>query len=154
MAAALAGAGISGTPSASRAQLRVLLSANFTGSNPLAGQAVFVTRKPMDQILRELGVAVPAKATPAQAMKLLQTQCHAPQGCTSVIQGLSKYYVTTAKLDTSGKATLNATAATGPYYFFAIVPNSGTSLVWDVLANLAAGDNTVTFTQANSEAIQ
>jgi hypothetical protein len=154
MEAALAGAGISGTASASRAQLRVLLSANFTGTNPLAGQAVFVTRKPMDQILRELGVAVPAKATPAQAMKLLQAQCHAPQGCTSAIQGLSKYYVTTAKFDTTGKATLNATAATGPYYFFAIVPGSGGSLVWDVLANLAAGDNTVIFSQANSERIQ
>jgi hypothetical protein len=154
MEAALAGAGISGTASASRAQLRVLLSANFTGANPLAGQAVFVTRKPMDQILRELGVAVPAKATPAQAMKLLQAQCHAPQGCTSAIQGLSKYYVTTAKFDTTGKATLNATAATGPYYFFAIVPGSGGSLVWDVLANLAAGDNTVNFTQANAERLQ
>jgi hypothetical protein len=154
MEAALAGAGISGTSSASRAQLRVLLSADFTGTNPLAGQAVFVTRKPMDQILRELGVAVPAKATPAQAMKLLQAQCHAPQGCTSVIQGLSKYYVTTAKFDPSGKATLNATAVTGPYYFFAIVPDSAGSLVWDVLANLAAGDNTVTFSQSNSERIQ
>jgi hypothetical protein len=108
----------------------------------------------MDQILRELGVAVPAKATPAQAMKLLQAQCHAPQGCTSVIQGLSKYYVTTAKFDPSGKATLNATAVTGPYYFFAIVPDSAGSLVWDVLANLAAGDNTVTFSQSNSERIQ
>ena len=108
----------------------------------------------MDQILRELGVGVPAKATPAQAMKLLQVQCHTPKGCTSVIQGLSKYYVTTAKFDTTGKATLNATAATGPYYFFAIVPDSTGSLVWDVLGNLAAGDNTVTFSQSNSERIQ
>jgi hypothetical protein len=132
----------------------VLLSSNFGGTNPLAGQAVFVSRKPMDQILRELGVAVPARATPGQAMKALQMQCHSAQGCSSVIQGMSKYYVTTTKLDTSGKATLAATAATGPYYFFAIVPNGGGSLVWDLLANLSAGDNSVTFTQANSERVQ
>src|SRR5690242_21574809 len=31
----------------------VLLSSNFAGQNPLAGQAVFVSRKPMDQIIRE-----------------------------------------------------------------------------------------------------
>ncbi len=100
IANALAGAGISTTPGNSHAQLRVLLSSNFTGANPLANQSVFVTREPMNQILSELGVAVPAGATPAQAMKALQTQCHATQGCSSVIQGLTKYYVTTAKLDT------------------------------------------------------
>jgi hypothetical protein len=154
MEASLAGAGITGSPSSTRAALRVLLSSNFTGTNPLAGQSIFVTRKPMDAILRELGVAVPAKATSGQAMKLLQAQCHTPQGCTSVIQGLGKYYVTTTKLDPSGKATLNATAVTGPYYFFAIVPDSGGSLVWDVMKDLAAGDNAVSLTAANAERIQ
>ena len=154
IADALAGAGIASTPGDARAQLRVLLSSNFTGTNPLAGQAVFVSRKPMDQILRELGVAGPGGATPAQAMKALQTQCHAAQGCTSVIQGLSKYYVTTTKLDSTGKATLSATAATGQYYFFAIIASGSGSIVWDVPANLAAGDNSVTFNQANSQPIQ
>lgn len=128
----------------------MLLSTNFTGAN----QPVFVTREPMDQILRELGVAVPANSTPGQAMKALQTQCHATQGCTSVIQGLTKYYVTTVKFDGTGKAALSATAATGPYYFFAIVPSGSGSIVWDVHANLAAGDNAVNFTQANSESVQ
>ena len=152
--ASLAGAGISGSSAGARAAFRVLLSSQFSGANPLAGQAVFVSRKPMDQILRELGVAVPARSTPGQAMKALQTQCHSAQGCSSVIQGMAKYYVTTTKLDTSGKATLSATAATGPYYFFAVVPNGGGgSLVWDVLANLAAGDNSVTFRQNNAERV-
>ena len=154
MAASLAGAGITGANSAARVSLRVLLSSNFSGQNPLVGQSIFVTRKPMDAILRELGVAVPAKATSAEAMKLLQEQCHTPQGCSSVIQGLGRYYVTTTKFDGSGKATLSATAATGPYYFFAIVPDSGGSLVWDVPATLAAGDNSVAFTSGNAERIR
>jgi hypothetical protein len=154
IAATLASAGISSSPSGTRAQFRVLLSASFSGANPLAGQAVFVSRKPMDQILRELGVAVPANASPGQAMKALQSQCHSAQGCSSVIQGMPKYYVTTTKLDTSGKATLSATAATGSYYFFAIVPDSGGSLVWDVPADLAAGDNNVAFSQANAERVR
>jgi hypothetical protein len=154
IANSLAGAGITSAPGGGQAKLRVLLSSSFTGANPLAGQAVFVARKPMDQILRELGVAVPANATPGQAMKALQTQCHSPQGCSTVMQGLPKYYVTTAKLDTTGKATLSATAATGPYYFFAIAPNGGASLVWDVAANLQAGDNQVAFNDANAERLQ
>lgn len=155
LADSLAGAGISGSAAAGTpAAFRVLLSSQFSGANPLAGQAVFVSRKPMNQILRELGVPVPAQATPAQAMKALQAQCHAAQGCGSVIQGMAKYYVATTRLDTSGKATLSATAATGPYYFFAIVPGGGGgSLMWDVLANLAAGENKVTFTQANADRV-
>lgn len=154
IASSLAGAGITSTPTGTRAQFRVLLSSNFSGANPLAGQAVFVSRKPMGQILRELGVAVPPSATPGQAMKALQTQCHSAQGCSSVIQGMPKYYVTTTKLDASGKATLSATATTGPYYFFAIVPDSGGSLVWDVAADLSAGDNNVAFSQGNAERVQ
>ena len=154
MSAALAGAGISAVPAGTQAQLRVLLSTNFTGANPLANQAIFVTREPMNQILSELGVAVPTNSTPGQAMKALKTQCATTQGCSSVIQGLSKYYVTTSKFDPTGKAILSATAATGPYYFFAIIANGSGSLVWDVPANLAAGDNSVTFSLANSESVQ
>lgn len=154
IANSLAGAGITSAASGGRAQFRVLLSSSFSGTNPLAGQAVFVSRRPMDQILRELGVAVPERATPAQAMKALQTQCHSAQGCSAVMRGLPRYYVTTTKLDASGKATLAATATTGQYYFFAIVPDAGGSLVWDVPANLAAGDNTVALNQANAERVQ
>jgi hypothetical protein len=154
MEASLADAGISASPGGSRTHLRILLSSTFSGTNPLASQAVFVTRKPMSQILAELGVSVPAKATSGQAMKALQTLCHTSHGCSPVIQGLKKFYVTTAKFDASGNATLNATAATGSYYFFAVVPSPGGSLVWDLPANLAAGDNTVTFTDANSERLQ
>ena len=152
--ASLAGAGISGSPAGGRVPFRVLLSSDFRGINPLAGQAVFVSRKPMDQILRELGVPVPPKATPAQAMKALQTLCHEPQGCSTIMQKLPNYYVTTAKLDGTGKAALNATAATGAYYFFAVIPSDGGTVMWDIPATLAAGDNTVTFTQANAERVQ
>jgi len=151
--ASLNGAGIS-APAGARATMRVQLSSNFTGTNPLAGQAVFVARKPMDQILRELGVSIPANATPAQAMKALQTLCHSPQGCTPMMQKLPSYYVATTKLDAAGKATLNATAVTGQYYFFAIVPMGTGSVIWDLPAALAAGDNTVVFTQANSKPVQ
>ena len=52
---------------------------------------------------------------------------------------MSRSYVTATKLDASGKATLSAKAAAGTYYFFAIVPNAGGSLVWDIPANLVAG---------------
>lgn len=136
------------------AGFRVLLGSSFSGSNPLAGQTVFVRRKPIGDVLRELGLAVPANATAAQAMKNLQTQCHSTQGCSSIIQGMSRSYVAATKLDVSGKATLSARKGAGTYYFFAIVPNAGGSLVWDIPANLVPGENTVTFSTKNAEEVR
>jgi hypothetical protein len=136
-----------------RVSFRVLLGSSFSGTNPLAGQTVFVMRKPIGSVLRELGVSVPANAGPGEAMKLLQTLCHSPQGCTSAVQGMSRYYVTATKLDASGKATLSAHTDAGTYFFFAIVPNPGGSLVWDIAANLAAGDNQVMFSTENAQEI-
>jgi hypothetical protein len=137
-----------------RADFRVLLDSSFSGTNPLAGQTVFVMRKPIGDVLRELGLTVPAKSTAAQAMKALQTQCHSTQGCSSIIQGMSRSYVTTTKLDASGKGKLSARNAAGTYFFFAIVPNSGGSLVWDIAASLVPGENTVTFSTKNAEEVR
>lgn len=137
-----------------RADFRVLLDSSFSGTNPLVGQTVFVMRKPIGDVLRELGLAVPAKSTAAQAMKALQTQCHSTQGCSSIIQGMSRSYVATTKLDASGKAKLSARNAAGTYFFFAIVPNSGGSLVWDIAAILVPGGNTVTFSTKNAEEVR
>jgi hypothetical protein len=132
----------------------VRLDSSFSGSNPLAGQTVFVMRKPIGDVLRELGLALPANSTPGQSMKALQTQCHSTQGCSSIIQGMSHSYVVTTKLDAAGKAVLSAKKGAGTYYFFAIVPNSGGSLVWDIVADLVPGENTVTFSAKNAEAVR
>jgi len=140
--------------SGQRLDFRVLLDSSFSGTNLLAGQTVFVMRKPIGDVLRELGLAVPANSTAAQSMKVLQTQCHSTQGCSSIIQGMSRSYVATAKLDASGKAMLSAKKGAGTYYFFAIVPNSGGSLVWDVPANLAPGENTVMLSAKNAEEVR
>ena len=42
----------------------------------------------------------------------------------------------------------------GTYFFFAIVPNSGGSLVWDIAASLVPGGNTVTFSTKNAEEVR
>ena len=141
-------------PAGQRVDFRVLLDSSFSGINPLAGQTVFVMRKPISDVLRELGLVVPPNSTAAQAMKNLQTQCHSPQGCSSIIQGMSRAYVTTTKLDASGKATLTAKTGAGTYYFFAVIPNSGGSLVWDMQPTLFAGENTVTFSTTNAEEVR
>jgi hypothetical protein len=145
----------SADPSAAqRSDFRVRLDSSFSGTNPLAGQTVFVMRKPISDVLRELGLAMPPNSSPAQAMKALQTQCHSSQGCSSIIKGMSRSYVTTTKLDAAGKATLSAKNAAGTYFFFAIVPDAGGSLVWDIAANLIPGDNTVTFNAKNAGAVR
>ena len=83
-------------------------------------------RKPIGEVLRELGLAVPVNSTAAQSMKALQTQCHSTQGCSSIVQGMHSFYVATTKLDTSGKATLATYLRCGANYLVPfIVSNLG-----------------------------
>jgi hypothetical protein len=86
-------------------------------------------------------------------MQTLSISCHT-MDCHPVMNGLGNYYVTTAKLDSTGKATLSAQAQTGSYFLFAIVRNpDGSSLLWDIPTMLHAGDNTITLTAANAEVV-
>jgi hypothetical protein len=136
-----------------RASMRVAIAADFpSGSNPMVGQSVMVMRERMDEVLRKLGVAIPTNATPGQAMQTLATTCKATN-CRAVIDGMGHYFVTTVKLDAAGKATLSAQAATGPYSFFAFVRTPNGSMVWDIPANLRAGDNAITLTATNAELV-
>ncbi len=144
-----------GAPATSptRAAMRLTISTDYpAGSNPLIGQSIFVMRKPMDQALRELGISVPANSTAGEAMQALSTTCQKTD-CRPVFSGLANYYVTSVKLDSTGKAILSATAATGSYFIYAIVRTNGTSYVWDVPATLHAGDNAVTLDAHNAEVV-
>jgi hypothetical protein len=87
-------------------------------------------------------------------MPTLFTSCHT-MDCRPVMTGLGNYYVTTAKLDSTGKATLSGQAQTAPYFLFALVrdPN-GSSLLSDIPTTLHAGDNTITLITANAEVVQ
>ena len=116
----------------------------------MAGQKVFVMRERMDEVLRKLGIPVPPNTTPGKAMQMFATACRSTD-CKPIFEGMARYYVTATTLDNTGKATLSAQAATGPYYFFAVVRTPNGSLIWDVPANLAAGDNSVTLTASNAE---
>lgn len=118
----------------------------------MVGQSVFVMKERMDDVLRKLGVAVPANATTGQAMQALATSCKTTD-CRPVFAGMTKYYVTTVKLDSTGKAILSAQAATGPYFVFALVKVPSGTYFWDVPANLQAGENSVTLTPANAELV-
>jgi hypothetical protein len=101
-------------PSGTRAAMHVVIIAEFPlDANPMAGQSIFIMRERMDEVLRKLGVAVPPNSTPGKAMQTFSTSCHA-MDCRPVMTGLGGYYVTTAKLDRTGKATLSAQAQTGP----------------------------------------
>ena len=133
--------------------MRVIITSQFpAGDNTMAGQKVFVMRERMDEVLRKIGVPVPPNTTPGKAMQMLVTACRSTD-CKPIFEGMAHYYVTAATLDNTGKATLSAQAATGPYFFFAVVRTPTGSLVWDLPANLAAGDNNVTLTASNAEAI-
>jgi hypothetical protein len=141
------------TPSAAKAAMRVLITSGFpANANPVAGQSVYVMRERIDDVLRKLGVPVPPNATPGKAMQTLTTACRT-MNCGPVMSGLSHYYVTAAKLDSVGKAILSAQAATGGYFFFALVRTPEGTMVWDIPSTLSPGDNNVTLSAANAELI-
>ena len=142
------------TPSAgTRAAMRVLITSTFaSNTNPMAGQTVYVMRERMDDVLRKLGAPIPPNTTPAQAWQAFATACQG-QGvdCAPVLNALKSHFVTAAKLDAAGKATLSATATTGAYFLFAQARSPDGLLVWDLPENFVAGDNNVTLTAANAE---
>jgi hypothetical protein len=141
------------TPASSgpKAAMRVIITSQFpTSPDPLAGQTVFVMRERMDDVLRKLNIPVPPNTSPGKAMQMLVTACQSTD-CKPIFDGMAQYYVTGAKLDSTGKATLTATAATGNYFFYAVVRTPQGSYVWDVPVNLNAGDNNITLTPSNAE---
>ena len=149
-----AAANPSAPSSGPRAAMRVLIAAEFpSGTNPMAGQPIFIMRERMDDVLRKLGVPVPPNSTPGTAMQTVVTSCRTTD-CRPILTALGPYYVTGAKLDSAGKTILSATAATGQYFLYAIVRTpDGVSLMWDIPTTLHAGDNTITLTPANAETI-
>jgi hypothetical protein len=141
------------TPASSgpKAPMRVIITSQFpTSPNPLVGQTVFVMRERMDDVLRKLNIPVPPNTSPGKAMQMLVTACQSTD-CKPLFDGMAQYYVTGAKLDSTGKATLTATAATGNYFFYAVVRTAQGSYVWDLPATLNAGDNNITLTPSNAE---
>ncbi len=141
------------TMAPTRAAMRVIITSAFSsGTNPTAGQTIYVMRERMDDVLRKLGAPIPATATPAQAWAAFATACSGID-CGPVLTALKSHFVTAAKLDANGKTTLSAQATTGAYYLFAAVRTPGGSLIWDVPANFVAGDNTITLTDQNAELI-
>lgn len=135
-----------------RVSFRVLIYAKFAGTDPLAGQHVYVMREPMDEALREIGLPIPAGMTPGKAVAGLAAACRT-QDCKAIYAALGRYFITSTVFDGAGKTTLSAHAMTGRYYFYATARTGNRALVWDVAANLAAGDNTVTLTAANAETL-
>jgi hypothetical protein len=145
------------TPSTGiRAAMRVLITSSFAANtNPMAGQAIYIMRERMDDVLRKLGAPVPPNTTPAQAWQAFAAACLGKGvDCTPVWTALKGHFVTATKLDATGKTTLSATATTGAYFVFAQVRTPDGLLVWDLPQTFVAGDNTVTLTPANAEHLQ
>lgn len=139
--------------SSPRAAMRIAITSAFpSGANPIAGQPVFLMRERMDEVLRKLGFAVPPNASPGKAMEALAASCHT-SNCGPMIAGMNKYFVGMTKLDAAGKAGVSAQMAPGSYFVYAIVKTPTGSMMWDVPANLTAGDNAVTLSAANAEVI-
>lgn len=152
VAASAASAAVPSTAAPVRASFRVLIHAQLTEADLLAGQHVFVMRESLDSVLRKLGLPLPAGATPAQAMVKLAEACHTAD-CKPIYASLGQHFVASTALDAGGKATLSATAMTGPYYFFAVVHTTKGAFMWDVPVHVVAGDNTVALTAANAEVL-
>lgn len=148
-------AGAAAPGSGARAPMQVVITSRFpAGRNPLAGQIVSIRREPMSSVLRKLGVSVPANASPAQALQSFLASCHKID-CRAVVAGLKAYDVANIRLDAHGGYTVNVNETTGPYFFYSMVHlPDGTFTVWEVPANLHAGENSIVFQGNNGEPLK
>ena len=126
-------------PTSTRAAMRVVISSDVSVRNQPHGGPAHLHHA------RAHGRSPPQARHP-RPTQLHPWQSHAdaghglpPMDCGPVMNGLNRYYVTAAKLDSSGKATLSATAATGAYFLFALVRTPNGSMIWDIPTNLRRG---------------
>jgi len=127
------------------------LTSGFGGAaDPLAGQVIVLMKDSFENILRKIGVQVPAGTSPVHAW---QAECQkGPAECKQKLSAMAAYTVTSVKLDGNGKATFTGVAA-GTYYLFGSIRNNNLALLWDLQVDLKPGANPVTLDQRNATPI-
>ena len=124
------------------------------GSNPLAGARVILMKDRFNNVLRSIGVPLPANATPGQAMAAWATGCKPPTDCKPLAAAMSSYFVGRTNLDATGRGVIAPAVPSGTYYVLASARGGNNeALAWDLPIELRAGENSITLNPANAEIV-
>ena len=120
----------------------------------MAGKIILLMTDRFDNVMRAVGVPVPAGTTPGQALQAWTLACMPPKDCKSLAPEMAKYYVGRAVLDNNGNAVMTAPVQPGHYFVFGSAKAANGALIWDVPTDLKSGDNAIALSPANAELLK
>lgn len=137
---------------ASGASIKITIISSFPGgANPLAGAGVALMSERFDTLLRKVGAPIAADVTPGKALQAYAANCFPPRSCPAYATAMHLYYMVKGNFDPAGKVVLMAQVPAGTYYVFCSAKAPNGAFVWDLPAELKAGENTITLTAGNAE---
>ena len=126
------------------------LPAPAFGGNALADRSFLLLDVPLDNILKEVGVAQPAGTS---APKILEQTCTTVAGeanCTKIVQALGKHTVAEIKTDANGVAHSPDLTLGKTYYLFGSAVSQGRKITWHLPLRAQAGWTKLVLSAANA----
>lgn len=121
----------------------------LAGGNALAGQTFLLLDVPLDNVVREAGVA--AAGRPGH--KVLELTCTTVAGkadCAKILKALGGHTVATLRADAAGTAQTPELPTNGTYYLFGSALSMGKKMTWHLPLVAKAGWTKVSVSAANA----
>lgn len=126
------------------------LPAPAAGGNALAGASFLLLDVPLDNILKEAGVAMPAGTS---APKVLEQTCNGMAGqanCAKIVQVMGKHTIAQIKADANGVANTPDLSAGKTYYLFGSAVSQARKVTWHLPLKATAGWTKVVLSVGNA----
>ncbi|HJR34219.1 MAG TPA: hypothetical protein VJ817_04675, partial [Gemmatimonadales bacterium] len=147
-----AGAGSASAPTNNGPAFQVVggLPAPAFGGNALADRSFLLLDVPLDNILKEAGVAQPAGTSAPRALEQTCTTVAGEANCARIVQALGKHTVAEIKADANGVANTPDLTLGRTYYLFGSAVSQGRKVTWHLPLKAQAGWTKVVLTAANA----
>ncbi len=125
------------------------LPAPAAGGNALAGAALLLLDVPLDNILKEAGVAQPPGTAAPRVLEQTCTTVAGEAACAKVVQTMNGHTVAQLKADANGVANTPDLVAGKTYYLFGSAVSRGKKVTWHLPLTARAGWTKVVLSTAN-----
>src|SRR5688572_20528339 len=126
------------------------LPAPAVGGNALADRSFLLLDAPLDNILKEAGVAQPAGTSAPRALEQTCTTVAGEASCAKIVQALGKHTVAEIKADANGTANTPNLVAGKTYYLFGSAVSQGRKVTWHLALKATAGWTKVVLSTGNA----
>ena len=126
------------------------LPAPASGGNALAGAALLLMDVPLDNVLKEAGVAMPAGTS---APRVLEQTCNGVAGqasCAKIVQAMGGHTVAQLKADPNGTVSTPTLVAGKTYYLFGSAVSQGRKVTWHLPLKAQPGWTKVVLSAGNA----